>query len=126
VIAKTVKDAIRLLDNASSQISLLRRAQVLQEYNKELVAWAQHREDKFIEEVPALFGQNFPRDVTEYLDQVASLKKAKVAVNPSCLGFYKPYAHRPTKKSYTPQKHRPASYPQVCPQGSHQQKKPRK
>ena len=56
VIAKAVEDAIKLLGNASSQMSLLRRTLVLQEYNKELVAWTQHREDKFNEEAPALFG----------------------------------------------------------------------
>ena len=91
VIVKAVEDAVKLLGNASSQMSLLHRTQVLQEYNRDLVAWAQHREEKFIEEAPALLGQNFPRDITEYLDQVASLKKAKAAANPSSLGFYKPY-----------------------------------
>jgi len=40
-------------------------------------------------------GKNFPRDITEYLEQVASLKKAKAAANPSPSGFYKPYTHRP-------------------------------
>jgi len=81
VMAKTVEDAIKLLGNASSQMSSLCQTWVLQEYNKELVAWAQHGEDKFIEEAPAMFGPNFPRDITEYSDQVTSLKKAKVAAN---------------------------------------------
>ena len=88
-IAKEAESAITLLDNASSQMSSLRQTRELQEYNQDLVVWAQQREEKFIEVAPALFGQSFPEDVTEYLDQVASLKKAKVAAanTPSLSGF---------------------------------------
>ena len=121
-IAKAVESAITLLGNASSQMSALRQTCVLQEYNQDLVVWAQQREEKFIEAAPALFGQSFPKDVTEYLDQVASLKKAKAtAANPppsSSLGFRKAYSHWPSNRSayrHT-QKQRPAPYyPQVHP-----------
>ena len=71
VITKAVENAIELLGNASSQMSSLRRTQVLQEYNKKLVAWTQHRRASSLR----LFGQNFPRDITEYLDQVASPRR---------------------------------------------------
>ena len=123
-IAKAVETAITLLGNASCQMSAMRRTRVLQEYNRELVEWAQRREN-FNSEAPALFGPNFPKDVSEYLDQVASLKKAKAAANSS--GFRKAYPYRPPhKQGYQhTQKHRPAPYPQVRPPVSHQ-KKPRK
>jgi len=121
-----VESAIILLGNASSQMSSLQRTRVLQEYNRDLVEWAQQREHKFNEAAPALFGQSFPRDVTEYLDQVDSLKKAKAATKPQSSGFQKAYSHRPPNKpAYRSQKHRQAPYPQVRPQGSYHQKEPR-
>ena len=127
-IAKAVEAAITLLGNASCQMSALRRTRVLQEYNRDLVEWAQNREEKFNEEAPALFGQSFPKDVSEYLDQVASLKKAKATANPSSSsGFRKAYSYRPANKQgyrYA-QKHRPAPYPQVRQPGS-RPKKPQK
>jgi len=81
-IFDAAKAAVELLGNASSQMSSLRRAWVLQEYNRILVMWAQQWEKTFIEAAPALFGQDFPKGVSEYLDQVASLRKAKAAANP--------------------------------------------
>jgi len=51
---------------------------------------------KFNEAAPALFGQNFPRDVSEYLNQVDSLKKAKS--KPQSSGFQKTYSHQPANK----------------------------
>ena len=127
-IAKAVEAAITLLGNASCQMSALRRTRVLQEYNRDLVEWAQNREEKFNEEAPALFGQSFPKDVSEYLDQVASRKKAKVTANPSSSsGFRKAYSYRPVNKQgyrYA-QKHRPAPYPQVR-QPRSRPKKPQK
>ena len=130
-IAKEAESAITLLDNASSQMSSLRQTRELQEYNQDLVVWAQQREEKFIEVAPALFGQSFPEDVTEYLDQVASLKKAKVAAanTPSLSGFWKAYSHQPPNRSayrHTQKQHLASYYPHVRQQGGHQQNKPPK
>ena len=58
---------ITLLVNACSQMPVLRQTRVLQVYNRDLVLWAQKREDKFIKATPMLFGQDFPKEVTEYL-----------------------------------------------------------
>ena len=41
LVAKAVENAITLIGNASSQMSALRRTWVLQEYNRDLVDWAQ-------------------------------------------------------------------------------------
>ena len=98
VITKAVENAIELLGNASSQMSSLRRTQVLQEYNKKLVAWTQHRRASSLR----LFGQNFPWDVTEYLDQVASLKKAKAVTNPSS-SFLQVLLPQATKQTLHPE-----------------------
>lgn len=128
-IAKAVESAITLLGNASSQMSSLRRTRVLQEYNRELVEWAQLRETKFNEAAPALFGQDFPEEVTKHLAQVDSLKKAKAAAKPQPLGFQKAYPNRPPHKSaFRPTvKNRLGPYPQVRQQqGGGHQKKPRK
>jgi len=43
-IAKAVESAIILLGNASSQMSSLHWTRVLQEYNQDLVEWAQQHE----------------------------------------------------------------------------------
>ena len=123
-IAKAVEAAITLIGNASSQLSTLRRTHVLREYNKDLLEWAQKREAKFIENAPALFGQDFPKEVTDYLDQVAALRRAKAAAKHSS-GFQKAYPQRPPNKPYRPHQ-RPAPYPQVRQPANHQQKKPRK
>ena len=127
LVAKAVEDAITLIGNASSQMSALWRTRVLQEYNRDLVDWAQRREPKFNEATPALFGPDFPREVTEYLDQVDSLRKAKAAPKTHSSVFQKAYTHRPPNKPAfrSPQKHRQTPYPQVQRQQG-QQKKPRK
>lgn len=47
-VGYAVESAVTLLDNASSQISGLRRQKVPEEYNKDLISFAKEREATFI------------------------------------------------------------------------------
>jgi len=101
-VANAVESAVTLLGNASCHISELRRTKVLEEYNKELVTWAQDREAVFLKAAPQLFGSEFPKDATDHLETVTALQKAKSTSSSSSVfrkgqsygssggGFYKP------------------------------------
>ena len=78
-VGYAVESAVTLLGNAFAQMSMLRRQRVLEEYNKELITFAQGRETEFLKAAPELFGPKFPRDATEHLDQLAALRKAKAS-----------------------------------------------
>ena len=80
-VGYAVESAITLLGNTFAQISMLRRQKVLEEYNKELLTFAQGREMEFLKAAPELFGPKFPHDATEHLDQLAALQKAKSSSN---------------------------------------------
>ena len=62
-------------------MSALRCQKVLEEYNKDLITFAQgkEREAEFLKAAPDLFGSKFPRDATEHLAQLAALQKAKAS-----------------------------------------------
>ena len=51
-VGYTVESAITLIGNASSQISILRREKILEEYNKDLLSFTQDREGEFIKAAP--------------------------------------------------------------------------
>jgi len=70
-VAGAIKAVITLLGNASTQCSILWRTKVLEEYNKQLLA-------EFKAAVPQLSGQTFAKDASDYLDQLATICKAKV------------------------------------------------
>ena len=72
-VGYTVESAITLLGNAFAQMSMLCRQKVLEEYNKELLMFAQGRETEFLKAAPELFRPKFPRDASEHLDQLAAL-----------------------------------------------------
>lgn len=76
-VGYAVESAITLLGNASAQMSTLRRQKVLEEYNRDLLSFAQGREAEFLAAAPQLFGPKFPGDATEHLEQLAALRKAK-------------------------------------------------
>ena len=78
-----------LIGNASSQISILRRKKILEEYNKDLLSFAQDRAGEFIKAAPMLFGAQFPKDVADHLEQVAALRRAKSSAGSSSQGFQK-------------------------------------
>ena len=91
VVAKAVESAVVLLGNASSHISNLRRTKVLEEYNKDLVTWAQDREGEFLKAALQLFGPEFPKDATTHLEQVAALRKARYTPSTSVFRKGQPY-----------------------------------
>ena len=72
-VGYTVESAITLLGNAFAQMSMLCRQKVLEEYNKELLMFAQGRETEFLKAAPELFRPKFPCDASEHLDQLAAL-----------------------------------------------------
>ena len=84
-VGYTVESAITLLGNTFAQISMLCQQKVLEEYNKELLTFAQGRaqgrEMEFLKAAPELFGPKFPHDATKHLDQLAALQKAKSSSN---------------------------------------------
>ena len=88
-VSYAVESAIMLIGNASSQISILRREKILEEYNKDLLPFAQDREGEFIKAAPMLFGAQFPKDVADHLEQVAALRRAKSSAGSSSQGFQK-------------------------------------
>ena len=76
-VGYAVESAITLIGNASSQMSVLRRKKILEEYNRDLLSFAQDREDEFTKAAPQLFRVQFPKDAADHLDQVAALRRAK-------------------------------------------------
>ena len=76
-VGYAVESAITLIGNVSSQISIFRREKILEEYNMDLLSFAQDREGEFIKAAPMLFGAQFPKDAADHLEQVAALRRAK-------------------------------------------------
>ena len=66
-IGEAVETALTLLANASLQISEVRRTRVLEEYNKELLPFATAKECDWASAAPCLFGPNFLKEATDYL-----------------------------------------------------------
>ena len=85
-VGYAVESAITLIGNASSQMSILQRQKILEEYNKDLLSFAQDREEEFTKAAPQLFGAQFPKEAADHLDQVAALQRAKSSSNQ---GFHK-------------------------------------
>ena len=113
-VGYTVESAITLLGNAFAQMSVLRRQKVLEEYNKELLTFAQGREAEFLKAAPELFGPKFPRDATEHLDQLAALQKAKASSTSSSSsnssGFRKSSSYHSSHHRYYSPRQRPQPY----------------
>jgi len=112
-VAYAVESAITLLGNAFAQMSVLRRQKVLEEYNKELLTFAQGRKAEFLKAAPELFGPKFPRDATEHLDQLAALQKAKASSSSSSSnssGFRKPSSYHSSHHCYYGPRQQPQPY----------------
>ena len=108
-VGYTVESAVTLLGNASSQMSALRRQKILEEYNKDLLSFAQDREEEFTKAAPQLFGAQFPKDAANHLEQVAALRIAKSSAGnqffrkapPSQWSGQRSYAPRQRPKPYS-------------------------
>ena len=96
-----VESAVTHLGNAMSQIPGLQRQKVLKEYNKDLLSFAKEREATFIKAASLLFGPQFPKDATDYLEQVGVLKRANSSSSHN-LDFHKALlSQRLSRRSYT-------------------------
>ena len=99
-VGYAVESAITLLSNASAQISMLRCQKVLEEYNKELLSFAQGREAEFVKAAPLL--SKFPGDAAEHISQLEALRKAKSSSSSSST-FWKGSLQRlGQQRSYAP------------------------
>lgn len=76
-IGEAVETAITLLANASNKLSLMRRARILEEYNKELVAFAAEKERNWTAAAPRLFGPNFLKEAADHLQHLQLVRKVK-------------------------------------------------
>ena len=109
-VGYAVESAISLIGNASSQISILRREKILEEYNKDLLSFAQDRKGEFIKAVPMLFGAQFSKDAADHLEQVAALRRVKSSTGSSSQGFQKASSSQWSgQRSYAPRQ-RPKPY----------------
>ena len=87
-----VKDAIRLLGNASAQISKLRRKKVLKKMNPDIQDLAD--EDIFQEAAPDLFGSEFEKRMRKRAKSLQVLDDVKPSPQPTTSKFFR--GGRPT------------------------------
>ena len=102
-----VKAALTFLGNASSQCTTLRRVNILEEYNKDLISFSQESEDLFDSAKGTLFGPSFAEKAAEHLKQIQTLRRAKGGSGKGNRGFSKappPALHSAGGKSYTLQR----------------------
>ena len=75
-VEAAVKAALNLIGSASCHCNTLRRTTVLEEYNKDLVSFAQDS-DLFTSATTTLFGPSFPEKAVEHLKQLQTLRQAR-------------------------------------------------
>ena len=80
-VEAAVKAALSLMGNASSHCTALRRTNVLEEYNKDLVSFGQDSE-LFTSATTTLFGPSFHEKAVEHLKQLQTLRQAQSAPKP--------------------------------------------
>ena len=76
-IEETVQIALTLLANASLHISEVWHTKVLEEYNKQLLPFGTAKEQDWASRAPHLFGPNFLKEATNYLQQLQLVRKSK-------------------------------------------------
>ena len=87
-----VKAALTFMGNASSQCNVERRTLILEEYNKDLVAFGQDS-DLFSSATTTLFGLSFPEKAVEHLTQLKTLRQARGAGSKTSQGYSKAPSH---------------------------------
>ena len=85
-----VKAALTFLGNASSQCTTLRRVNILEEYNKDLISFSQESEDLFDSAKGTLFGPSFAEKAAEHLKQLQTLGEQKGVMAKAIRVFPKP------------------------------------
>ena len=105
-VESAVKAALTFLGNASSQCTTLRRVNILEEYNKDLISFSQESEDLFDSTKGTLFGPSFAEKAAEHLKQIQTLRRAKGGNGKGNQGFSKAPPHYTQRggKSYTLQR----------------------
>ena len=88
-VESAVKAALTFLRNASSQCTTLRRGNILEEYNKDLISFNQESEDLFDSAKGTLFGPSFAEKATEHLKQIQTLQRTKGGNGKGNQGFSK-------------------------------------
>ena len=89
-IGEAVEMAITLLANTSNKLPLMRRARVLDEYNKELVTFAAEKERNWAAAAPRLFGPNFLKEAADHLQTLQMVRKVKQQSQPPQQNFRQP------------------------------------
>ena len=74
-VAESAQQALRLLGNASANISMDRRRKATQHLNTELATLVDEKES-FKDAAPMLFGKTFDQRAKEHIEEVRSLKKS--------------------------------------------------
>ena len=87
-VEAAVKAALTFMGNASSQCNIERRTLILEEYNKDLVAFGQDSH-LFSSATTTLFGPSFPEKAVEHLTQLKTLHQARGAGSKVSQGFSK-------------------------------------
>ena len=108
-VGYAAESTIMLIENASSQMSVLQRQKIPEEYNRDLLYFTQDREVEFTKAAPQLFGAQFPKDAADHLEQVAALCRAKSSASnqgfrkasPSQWSGQQSYAPRQRLKPYS-------------------------
>ena len=77
VVEEAVQSALVLLGNAGTQFSVYRQTKVLEEFNKDLISFAEEKEPELRGATPHLFGSAFTKQAADHLEQVETLRKAK-------------------------------------------------
>lgn len=76
-VGEAVETALSLLANASYQMSAMQQSKILEEYNKELLTFAAAKNCDWVSAAPYLFGPNFLKEASDYLQQLQLLRKVK-------------------------------------------------
>ena len=77
IVEDAVQAALVLLGNASTQFSLYRRTKILEDFNKDLISFAEEKEPELRTAASQLFGSAFTKQAAEHLEQVEMLRKTK-------------------------------------------------
>ena len=72
---------IKLIENASSQMSILRRQKILKNVTRTCSPLHRTGEKEFIRAAPQLFWAQFPKEAADHLDQLAAIRRAKSSFN---------------------------------------------
>ena len=77
IVEDAVLSALVLLGNASRQFSLYCRTKVLEDFNKDLISFAEEKEPELRTAAPQLFGSAFTKQAADHLEQMERSAKSK-------------------------------------------------